>query len=161
MYNLSDSTFPFNRLHFVQFYLVSRQSHQIFQIMYMKTNIGPVSRLLHIHVCVCVCACIGLFIVLLLKSLFPEARSLRGRLGWRTRLFRPADSLDLLFAPMMRTDIIYTRPCHSRARGGRLVPSRFLTKQDRYVTPRLVYLQRSIVSCPRLNRFSIPFYIYF
>jgi len=32
------------------------------------------------------------------KSLFPGARSLGGRLGWRTRLFQPADSLDLLSA---------------------------------------------------------------
>lgn len=32
------------------------------------------------------------------KPLFPGARDrLGGRLGWRTRLFRPADSLDLLF----------------------------------------------------------------
>lgn len=46
------------------------------------------------------CVCVLAVYYTLTKSLFPEARSLGGRLEWRTRLFRPADSLDLLFAPM-------------------------------------------------------------
>lgn len=94
-----------------------------------------------------VCVCIAVYYTLA-KSLFPEARSLGGRLGWRTRLFRPADSLDLLFLPMMRTDIIYTRPCHSRARSKQKpsFPSPFSYKaklpRNAATSP---FLQKSIV----------------
>lgn len=62
---------------------------------------------------------IRLFIIALRnRCVSRSAGLLGGRLGWRTRPFRPADSLDLLFVPMMCASwhhtYIYT--CHSRYR---------------------------------------------
>lgn len=87
------------------------KSHKIFQIVHVNTR-----RRVALYVCR-----VTVYYTLA-KSLFPEARSLGGRFEWRTRLFRSAGSLDLLFAPIMRTDIIYTQSCHSRAHDGWRLP---------------------------------------